>query len=202
MKELDAPQDWSQEVACFAMAAKAAEFSLEDLKATYDATFDALRIPLPHGMRPILVEHERESDQWMRGFHGTTTRGVVSILKDGFLKGLEWVDGGAGTHGVYGILTLHPKDGPSIERLLKKAQEHNKNQCNAIFEFLAYGTHQVVLQGGVNADQQLAKKGFIAHNKRDGRWCIPAGHLRLEAIILFRKALQRLPEELGHKGFW
>lgn len=200
--DFGAPQDWLGEVASFAMIAKKAGLSLEGLQGKYNQELGALRILLKDRMRPIEKLHASPDAQWVRGFHGTTVRGVLGILANGFLQGLPWDLGGAGTDGVYGIVTLHPTDAPSIENLLKKAKGHTKNKCNAIFEFVAHGLHKPIKSGGVDEDQKHAKLGYIVHNKSDHRWCMNPAYLRVEAIILFKHALAGAASELEGNSLW
>ena len=85
---------------------------------------------------------------------------------------------------VYCMLAQQPRSFGDLIGLQRMVFGGRRDQCNVVLELTCRGSRFKLTQGGIEADEQVVREGYISHMRIGGeiRWCVPEDILNLEGV--------------------
>ena len=126
-----------------------------------------------------IAPHDNGQAWTFKGYHATTCSGAMAIIKSRRIRTMSF-------DGIYCMLVQQPKSNGCMAELQEKVFEGHRDLANVIFEIGCKGSHFALSSGGVDADAEVVRQGYIAHMKKgkENRWCVPESIVNLDAVWL------------------
>ncbi|MFM7984512.1 MAG: hypothetical protein ACKPKO_34820 [Candidatus Fonsibacter sp.] len=86
--------------------------------------------------------------------------------------------------GIYCMLVQQPKSSGCLPDAQELVFDGKRDTSSVVFEINCMGSKIALKSGGVWADAEVVKQGYIAHMRTssENRWCVPQHMVNLEAV--------------------
>ena len=124
-----------------------------------------------------IAPHDYDQPWSFKGFHATTCAGAMAIISAMRIRKMSF-------DGIYSMLVQQPKSWGCMADAQKLVFEGKRDFSNVIFELSCKGSSVLLKSGGVEADAEVVKQGYIAHMRTSGekRRCAPEHIVNLEVV--------------------
>ena len=139
-----------------------------------------------------MFEPEPTREQWpyhYRGFHGTSTEGLVGILRDRAIRALAPPEG-------CGLAMFRAMESPvpvsSLLDLLHGVFSGHKGTSGFCFEGrTSGGQHKAVRSGGAWREREIMSQDAVpTHVISDGRWSFPPERTQIMALLVVMERMR------------
>jgi len=124
---------------------------------------------------------DASSEAWpLRGAHATTNPGIIGILKDRRLRAMNFA-------GVYCMMYKNAWTIEHMKELMSKVSGGKRDYAGVVVELSSVSKCARLKSGGIPADEEWCKKGFVAHQRPEkgggeDRWLVPENQITMEAL--------------------
>ena len=134
-----------------------------------------------------IAPHDNEQAWTFKGYHATTCSGAMAIIKSRRIRKMSF-------DGIYCMLVQQPKSNGCMADMQTKVFEGPRDFANVIFEISCQGSSFALKYGGVEADAEVVRQGYIAHmrSKKENRWCVPESIVNLDAVWICTTSFEQV----------
>ena len=111
------------------------------------------------------------------GYHATTCAGAMAIIRARRIRKLSF-------DGIHCMLVQQPKSLGCLSKIQSQVFEGKRDFAHVVFEIRCKGISIALKCGGVDADAEVVRQGYIAHMRtaKENRWCVPESIVNIDAV--------------------
>jgi hypothetical protein len=111
------------------------------------------------------------------GLHATTNAGIIGILMEKRVKRMSFA-------GVYCMMVQNAVNVEDLKPCAAKVMGGKRDFTGVVCEIKAHGVSEPISRGGIEADEEICRRGHISHMKTrsEDRWLVPEDLVELKAF--------------------